>query len=639
MKSPVNRDDILPFAIYFLVVLLWVAWVAALLNIFHAWFILLISALLSFATWRLLRPRQRGYLDIGGREDRVLFIVVLLLILIVSAMSFYFFHDSLSGTRDEGIYSNNAVYLANNGELPYPQLNNTDTRLFLNTVWNAELYGLFGYTGMRFYNIIPFALALLCVFLMVKDLSGNSWAGLVAVALISLSYPVLWYTRRMVNEIFFFSLFWISVYLFHRCLNYKHTFKTDFTLLALTFPLMAFVRPEGLVVLGIGIIGVLYLFLFRARGKSLYPLTLFVVLILMMSLSLVLGFMHMDKKYEISDLSLSMTGGSSFSAASSLGLVMRTAPANSKCETGSLALLTAGSSTSSSGSEDAIYSQKAAYTTMAMIKFGIMPAILFLLPFFILLFLGRRTRAFAVFLLLLALPFAYFYFKPNIGFDFPWFMRRFVAVFIPLSFIAFSFTIFKLRKIPAIIIAAVYLAVTLFVSAPVILHREYGGTADKVGEIAALLPEENRVLVDRYTLGEYGLSSPLFFAYGRDVLQVQPWDPVSIEEIGEHSTVYLVTNEGDFRDKFFEGLHLFDDTVNIDDISIVGELEVEFTYLQPTCEFHRAGNTNTWVAMDYRIALDNIEVPSRKVTSRYKVLIVRMEIDTAVVDSGEMGAL
>lgn len=611
MRSPLRRDDIFPFALFAMIVVMWTAWAAALLKAFNAWAVLLVALAVSLLAWRWVRPGTGGYLAGRDRKERAVFIAALVLIAVVSILNFYFFHDSLNGNRDEGIYSNDAVYLAEHGDLPFPRLRGADTRLFLNTAWNAGLYGLMGYTGLRLCNVVPFALALVCIFLLVEDLSDEPWAGLAAVALISLSYPFLWYARRTNNEIFFFSLFWIIVYSYHRCLRRGDTFRTDFTIFMLAAPLPAFVRPEGLLVSGVCCVGAAYLFLRRGRKARLYRVLPFAVLMAVLIAALVGGYALMSTKYRLGAMVEKYKGGG----------------------TGSVS-----TTTQASGSGTGIYSRRSSYTAMAMIAFGLLPALLMVVPFFVLLFLEHENRAFAVFFAALALPFALFLFKPNIAFDLPWFMRRFVSVIVPLSLIAFTWVAFKLGRTRAAALIGVYLTVTLIISVPVVFHQDYPGVNERLEELASYLPDDARVLVDRYTLGDYTLSGPLFFAYGRDVLQVTPWVPTSREEVGDHDTVYLVTNAEDWRNRFAGGTRVFDASVNVDGVAIEKEMLVPVSFLQPTCEFHRAGNEDTWTSMDWRIALANVAVPSKRIAGEYRVLVLRLDISTASTQGDEGGA-
>ncbi|WP_458012098.1 hypothetical protein [Candidatus Solincola sp.] len=566
---------------------------------FNAWLVLLAATIIFLLLWKFLKPLSCIYPIFRGISREKVYILVLIFIVIISALNFFFFHDTLFGTRDEGLYANDAIYLSRHGELPFPRFKDFDTRLFLNTVWNAEMYGLAGYTGLRLCNILPFTLALICIFLLARDLSGETWAGLFAIALISLSYPFLWYARRTANEVFFFSLFWIFVYYFYRCLRTKGSFKTEFTIFLLIAPLVAFVRPEGLVVLAVGALGALYLYFRFGRRNNSYPLILFILLFMVMALSLWGGYEIMNTKYNLGGFIKKTI--SNFQDASEPTLI----------------------------SENAIFVHKPAYTTMAMIKFGVMPGLVLIFPFILLLFLDRENSSFAVFLTLLILPFAYYYFEPNIYFDFPWFLRRFLTVIIPLSYVAFCVVIFKLKKSQAMILAVTYLALTIYISVPVIFHQDYKGMVTKLNDIASAIPSEEKVLVDRYALGDFGVDLPLSLVYDRDALQVTPWNPISYDKIGFEGRLYFLTNFDNFKNKYGEGKTLFDETVNIDRMEIVKEIDITTTFLQPTCEFHCAGNENSWTSMDWRIALSNVEVPSKKIIGVYKLLIVSMDISTA----------
>lgn len=595
MKGLRWRREIFPFSLFFLVILLWVAWMAALLKVFNAIAILGLALALALLLWRLIRPRAGFYFETQDLRDRIFLVVVLLLIAVFIFVNFYFFHDSF-GFRDESLYASNSIYLVQHGNLPYPMLNGVDSRLFLNTVWDAELYGLFGLAGLRLSNVILAALALLCIYFLVKELAGSSWPALFALLLIGLSYPFAWFMRRTNNEIFFFSLTWISFYLLYRCMKPRPSFKADLTLLMLVAPLPAFVRPEGLIILGVSILGAIYVIINkRGTWSRVYPRALFALLVLIMILSGFLGYQHMAKKY----------GGIETLGSGGGGGVASTVV--------------------TSGNE--LYKHYGLYSYWAMLKFGIMPALLLIPPFFIMLFLDRKKRLFAVFLLLATLPFFYFFYHPSIHFDMPWFLRRFLVVVIPLAFVAFSVVIFKLKKPYALAIAAVYLALTIFIASPVLFFHDRAGAMEYTARIAEQLPDGAKVLVDQYVMGDYSLIVLLNAEFGVDAGNLTPWTRLKSADVGNAREVYIVTNVGDFRTFYDFGKRIFDDKVKVNGVTIETEMDIEYSYLQPTAELARGAYVDSWNFMDYRVALSYVKVPKGKVVVSDRLMIVKLEIE------------
>jgi hypothetical protein len=582
-----------PWLLNLFAMVLWAGWLAALLKVFNAWAVLGVGFLLSMGTWRLMRAGADRWLPVDTLKDRAMLAVVVIFILFLFVFNAVLFHDAFQGTRDEGLYSNDAAYLADHGNLPYPSFNGSDSRLFLNVTWYAELYGLGGFATMPLVNVIPVCLALLCVYLLVEELTRRPAAGLAAVAFIAFCYPFLWYLRRTSNEAFFFSLLWIAIYLLFRCLRDRETFRTDFTLFALVLPLTAFVRPEGWLALGVGICAAVYIYAKRGRRRA-FPAVLAVLLILLMVGSLAGGYLHLRSKYQWSEF-----------AEKNLATT-RPGPAFY--------------------SSEPLAQHRLEYSGMVMLEFGLLPALLCLLPFFVLLFLDRRTRAFALFLLLIALPYFYYFYKPNIAFDLPWFMRRFITAVIPLALIAFAVVMSRLPRRPALAVCAAYLGLFLFLSSPILLHHEYQGMIDATADIAGLLPDDVTVLVDRYATGEYAPGGSLFFVYGKDTVSVSPFSKLTSKQVPEAGTVYLVTNESDFNGAFKQGPGIFDDSVQVTGVAVVEQLDASFPYLVPTCDFHRGGYEDIWLRMDYRVALSQVRVPTEVVRKSYRVLVVRMEI-------------
>lgn len=587
-----KRMGVFPLALLFLAIVLWVGWLAALLKAFNAPAVTAISLAATLAAWWLVKIPPAPYFDIRPGRDRLFFWLALALIAAVFVTGFWLFHDSF-GYRDEALYSNNAIYLSDHGNLPYPTLNGSDSRLFLNTVWDAELYGLLGVAGLRLTNVVTACLALVCVYMLVRELSGDYWPALLSLLLIVLSYPFAWFMRRTVNEIFFFSLCWICFYLLYRCLNPRPGFKLDLALLMLIAPLPAFVRVEGLIVLGVCMAAAVYIY-FRRSPRTAFPTALFVFLLVIMVLSAAGGYYHLEKKY-----------GETISGGGSGGT--GTAP--------------------SVPAENTLRRNQANYSFWVMLKFGILPALLMIPIFFALLFMEKKSRTFAVFLLLATLPFFYFFLKPSIFFDLPWLLRRFVAVVTPLAFVSFSMVVFRMRRSQAIAVATALLVLTVVIALPVLPLRDHGGTVTLGEEVARQLPEGMTVLVDRYILGDYSLSSILRNINGIDNLEVNPWKRLDRDSLNGADEVYLVTNQDNFFKYYGQGGSVFDASVAVEGVSIIYETDADIRYLQSTGELHRGGYENTWLSMDYRVALSQASVPTKVVDQDFRILVVSIRTD------------
>ena len=601
MRQGRQRGALFPYLVNLFACLCWTGFIAALLGAFNAWAVLGAGSALSLGTWRLMRAGAARWLPDGGPRERAWTAAAWALLLLVFLLNAALFHDSFIGTRDEGIYSNDAAYLAEHGDLPYPSLDGYDTRLFANTSWNATLYGLGGFSAVALCNVIPACLALFCIYLLVRELTGRHAAGLAAVSLIAFCYPFLWFLRRTANEAFFFSVFWISAYLLSRCLEGRESFRTDFCLFALVLPLAAFVRPEGWVVLGVGICAAAYACARRGRRPGL-PAVLAAVLILLMAGALVGGYLHLKDKYAV-------------------GYFVEenvSAPRAGPAPYGSQPLRRHGLQ----------------YSSRVLLEFGLVPAVLCLAPFFLLLLLDPRRRSFGAALLLLSLAFFYYLYKPNIFFDLPWFTRRFVTVVIPLSLVAFVCVVCRLPRWPAAAVCGAYLGLTLLVSSPVLAHREYRGMFSAVAQVAGMIPEDVPVLVDLYAAGEYGPGDSLKFVHGKDVVSVSQYKAASAGDIAGAGAAFpdavmLVTNEENYRGVLAKGAAVFERSVQVTGSEVVGELEVSYPYLVPTCQFHRGGYLDTWLLTDYRVAVSQVKAPSAKEERRYRILVARLEVAPA----------
>lgn len=581
---------VFPLLIYLLLVLMWVSWLTSFWR-FNAWINILLSILVLLSTWRHVRPKKTSTYELFKGVGKKFIIALLVLVFAVSAINFVFFHDTFSGSRDEGVYANNAVYLSTHGVLPHYEGKGKETRLFLNTSWFAELYGLMGFRGIKLANLLPFCLALVLIFLFVCKISKSEWPAMVAVTLIAFSYPLVWYSRRTCNEIIFFSVFWIAIFFFHRCFHEKEPFAIDYTISLLAFSILPFIRLEGaLVAFVVTLVTVFFLFkMLKKRNKDILRIAVVALLLIVAITSVAFGLkLHLGKG------------------------VGETVKQNLP---GHL----------SGFSGDILAFHEAEYSTLAMIRFGFMPAILCLIPFFYFLVRDRETRFFSLFLLAVFIPFAYFLYKPNIVVDFPWFFRRFIAVFIPLSLIAFCYVVFKLKKIQAILISILLLTSTIVISAPILFRRDYKGMIVEVGRIARLLPDNSTVLVDRYAAGDYVLDYPLFFIYGKETIRVVPWEKLTEEDTHDKNLVYFVTNSVNYTERYNDGKLLFDSSI-INKATEVGAIRVKYRHLVPTCEFMRGEGALRWKSMDYRAALSQIKVPTRFITGDFEILVMELEL-------------
>lgn len=577
------------FIVIYFIFLLVTSWVMSFIW-FNAWVNLAIATAATVFAWLPVRRRLGSPGGMFEGADRKALLVLVIILLVFSALTFLFFHDTFSGYRDEGVYASSAVHLSENGDLGDLNERGVKNRYFLNVAFSAQLYGLFGFSGMKLANIIAAVIGLTGIFLLVYSLSKKEWAGVMAVAITCACYPVLWFARRTVNEIVFFGLFWTAAYFIYRCFTLEKPAIADYAIALVAFSLLGFARLEGLAALGVAVLAALYL-LARERKTEKGRLTLrtgvLYLLILIMLVSFITGaavayeHYHGTGKLVRSNINI-LTGGGDIPA----------------------------------GSLDA---HQPAYVALAMIKFGIFPALLMLVPFFFLLLKGRKTREFGVFLLLLALPFAYFLVRPNISFDLPCLLKRFVAVIIPLSIVALACVAFRLSRAGAVAVTSAFLLLAVFISAPVIFHGEYHRMIVNVGKVAASVPEGERIVVDGTMLDYYGIQYPLQAIYGREAIRGNLY--VEIDKAAEEGTkrVYVVTNQAN--------LELFRRHRREVSVDFVASMAFEYSYLRPTCEFFKGiGTRRSAMLIDYRVALSRIEVPGDFVDEAWDIVISRVDI-------------
>lgn len=184
------------------------------------WFIFLISV--YFMRQTLMNYFKQGSLlkeDFRNNIDKWEVIFILMLV----AMSFIYFwfpHESMFGGRDQGVYSNSAVYIAQNGNLKvnYPVFDSSDYQNFMpglyNTkdtitvqfshlfsVWMAQAYSTIGIQGLLAVNSI-FGLLSVIMFRFLLSQYVSKIYSVVGSIFIGFNVSQVWMSRITLTEIF-----------------------------------------------------------------------------------------------------------------------------------------------------------------------------------------------------------------------------------------------------------------------------------------------------------------------------------------------------------------------------------------------------------------------------------------------------
>jgi hypothetical protein len=594
-----------------------VGYVAAWLGVFYA------PAVLAAALALTLLLAWRGWIpDLTGaarRLDRRALAAVLVVCLAASLLAVVFAHDTFFSARDEGLYSNGAVYLSQHARF-YPFHQGFDVRTSVYTTWLAGFYGLGGVTAMRLSILPTFFFGLLGVYLLYAEGRRRPWLGVALTACLGFCYTSAWFPRRTLSENAAFMLLWPGLALAARGFRDPTFFRRSLWLTTATLGLGALTRIEDLVPFCLFYAACFYLALRDGRrGRrgpyrfSLARLSVFILVglvVVAVCFSLYLG-LYSNK----------LTG---------LNLVNR----------------------GSKASPDAIRNHYPEYVTMVFWQFGYLLPML-AIPFYLLvLLLDRARRMIGLVLLPLLLVNLYFFYRPNIIPDLPWVLRRFSVFLIPLAFLAFFSLLSYLRRAwLAWIPAAAVLALTLAVASPVLFYSEYPGVREAAAPVIEEVPDGALLLVDRYALVDYFLLNLARVSLGKqavtlrppgqiyDKQQVEGADPYSASYVSSYPSVYMLTSRESFE-KYYGGKVRFilDDAGQPVEVTweTVAEADVRLDYLKKEAELHRGEHSIDWPRLPHQVYMDAIRIPSTRLEEDRHLMLLELELEP-VPAAGEGG--
>lgn len=422
-------------------------------------------------------------------------LLVFLFLIIFCFINASFYHETISGSRDDGIYSMNAVYLAQHGTNSNQFLPGikkiTDIKGGLQFLPGYHSYlaifmYYFGLKNMLMYgNALLYLFSTMCIYLVGKNLYGRKIAIISTLFFIT-NYVSLWFSRRTNNENLGLFLFWFMVLLFIHIGKNKN-FKY-FIFLIPTLITFFFVRGESLT-LTIPILFIILLILIKNRFKinkcsfvknkfSLFIATNIVVILVSIYS---FGIYYKDN--------IAFFGGS----ASSIKLFM----------TATLGRI--GSSTvknlkfmgNVSDYSPPVYQDFTTHATRYV--FDVLKAY-FLIQFLLLGLISiRKINLNLIIIAAMSAPFFVFLIYPAITPDNPWMMRKYWIAFIPFVYIIFGYFANnnQLNKRIKILIVFLLFVIQLNLSLPVIAFAENRGLIDSLDKLVKKIPNADLIITPR----------------------------------------------------------------------------------------------------------------------------------------------
>lgn len=577
---------------------------AAWLGIYNGPAVMALSlALFMVALWRQWIPDM---LATARHFDRRALAAALLLCLTFSVLGTICSHDTFFLARDEGLYSNGAVYLSEHGGF-YPINQDIDVRRCFYTTWLAGFHGLGGFGAMRFSVLLTLFFGLLGIYMLYSEGRRRPWLGVILIACLGLSYNLAWFPRRTLSENAVFLLFWPGMALIARSLRDPVFARRSLWLTTAALGLAAFSRIEDLLPFCLFFATFTCLFLrdawfkwdperrisgpFRLKWHQLGIFLLVGLLVVVMCLAVFWG--TYNKRISSTNL---------FNRGSKAG-------------------------------PDAIRSHYPLYVSTVLWRFGLLVPILFI-PFYMLaLLLDRWLRLLAVIFLPLLILNLYFFYRPNIHLDLPWLLRRFTVFLIPLGFLAFFSLLSYLRhRWTTWVPAAAMLALTAVISFPVFFYSDYHGVREAVTPVIESIPDDSVVLVDRYALGDYFLFGLTRMDYGKEAIRLYPWGRsiFNASDLSEYQAVYMITSKESLKGRYNNKITFIQDEsgqpVRVTSCKIA-EVDVSFHVLQSEAVLNRGQHSTDWPRLPYQEWIDAIRIPSTKNRMEYHLVLLELQYE------------
>ncbi len=458
-------------------------------------------------------------------------VVVLLIILGICIFVGLWHHDYLLG-RDPVSYFTASLQITETGSLSFTDEigrsfhglsqigEDTFTSQFLPgySVYLAVWYLLFGIGGLFWANTLLLALALLAIYFVAKKLSTHA-GGLIAILLTATFYSVIWFERRWTSE----NLLMLTIFSAVACFVYGVRKQSLVWLLFGLFPAVfsLLIRGEGLLYIFAYIVALIIVLLWwrkqfnfktKAWALLILPITTFSVFQIY-TMKLGSGYVF-EQGQSIFNAIGSLFGKPEvilgMIAVLALVFVLLLIRYIAKTRFNSnfsfwklyVGLLGLGILITEIGfyiwsHSDQVFIKWDFYRSQYVLE---ALSYYLLAIFFIIIFIGLYKRLWSkltYLVILLTAPALVFVLDPYIALDHPWFMRRYVAILVPIVFILVAITIARLnlKKKTAILVAIILIGINLAVASPVLFFSENKGINKQISSLAQKFDDQDLILM------------------------------------------------------------------------------------------------------------------------------------------------
>ena len=533
-------------------------------------------------------------------------IIATIFIVIFALFIGIFAHDTFYGGRDPGIYSTYSIYLANNHALEIispindliPEFLSPGTYKFVGNsklisqfhfgyvAWLATNYSLLGLIGIKFANFIPICVSLTSIYLIGKKIK-NEYVGFSAILLFAMTFPMVWFSRQTVTEIYSMAILWFGILC---VLNINHRNRNLYVVgTILSIGLLPFVRIEGIIFFSFLLV---YLFTSHISKNESWRLNRHYLIVIILLTTLILYYyIQVQPRY----LHIIYDVINHFSP---------------NIQTSSAVL------NSIEVNPSAIRFHFTDFIYMALSEYNLQIPIIFIPLIFLKSIINITKESKTILLVLFFMLPGYIYLiVPFITLDQPWFLRRYLITVLPSAYLFFAILLYGISKKKHMFITAVSIVFLLNVSttSPIMFFSENDGMVDIVKDISNNVSKNDLILVERYVTGSYKMADPLFFVFERPALW---WDETSIINLKQNISIekfddiYILTNDRVNLSNHF----------NSDELELVYQKNVTLQQLEITVDLNHYPHTVDDVYdMDYSIAQKLMHRPSEIQSKEYHI--------------------
>jgi len=435
-----------------------------------------------------------------------IFFPMILFTSIVLSVIIFFPHDTFGG-RDESIFPNYAVYLANNHTLNLPSyLNNLPTnyaegvraRLPAYTVWLAIQNIFFGNQWLLRSNAVLIMLGLFSFFLTASYLSNKKIALLCSILLGS-TMPFLWFMRETMTENLSFFLLWFSILSLITYLKSKNALFLVATLFGTW--VFSLTRIEGLFIQMTFLITLIF---FTLRNNIRNIIAIFVICIFFISSSLLIVRFFGFSSYFIKNID-----GARSNLNQDISIfVSNTNPTKPLFKT-----------LSWQHKEVFLYNKMPEFIAIMLNKYNYVVIFLSICILITITSFSKQKYKYSkklyLLILFIILPEFYKFVSPSVTLDQPWLYRRYLYALLPLGYLSFSILLWTFNKrLFTLIIFCLMFVINIIFSSNILFLKNNWILVDKLDYLLKNISKNDLVIIRSWTLGYYYPASYLIIQKG-----------------------------------------------------------------------------------------------------------------------------